>query len=168
VGRYTLKEIVQGKPMGHPSHPMFVHFPAAYYVAALGFDVLSRAGSFPAAPVAATWLIAGSVLFWIPLVVTGLVDWAGMRKGGKARHTANRHLLLQLMAASLFLVALILRWPDREIAEAKTIWIALEAVGTLLMAAGNWFGGILVYRMSMRVGEMPAPKQTPASEAAAS
>lgn len=166
AGRYTLKEVVQGKLLGHPSHPMFVHFPIAFYIGALGFDVLSRVGSFDAAPVAATWLIAGAALVWVPLVVTGLVDWAGTRKGGKVRKTANRHMVLQLSAAALFLVSLILRWPDREIAEAKTIWIALESVGTVLMLAGNWFGGMLVYRIGMRVGETPAAKP-PAEESAA-
>ncbi len=27
AGRWTLKDVVQGKPIGHPSHPLFVHFP---------------------------------------------------------------------------------------------------------------------------------------------
>ncbi|HVL89063.1 MAG TPA: DUF2231 domain-containing protein [Actinomycetota bacterium] len=156
--RYTLKDIVQGKPMGHPSHPMFVHFPIAFYVGALGFDVLSRVGSFESAPLAATWLIAGAALFLPVLLLTGLVDWSGMRPGGRARKMANKHMLLQLSAAALFIVTLILRWPDREIAEAKTMWIALEAVGVVAMGIGNYFGGLLIYKMSMRVGETPPSK----------
>ncbi len=39
---WTLREIVQGHPLGHPSHPMFVHFPVAYYIAVLAFDLLTR------------------------------------------------------------------------------------------------------------------------------
>lgn len=168
MGRYTLKDVVQGKPLGHPSHPMFVHFPVAFYIGALGFDVLSRVGSFEAAPIAATWLIAGAALMLLPVVVTGLVDWTTIRKGGKARKMANRHMTLQLIGAALFLLTLILRWPDREIAEAKTLWIALEGLGVIAMGIGNYFGGLLIYRMSMRVGEMPPAKPAKAEEPVAS
>ena len=42
AGRWTLKDVVQGKPFGHPSHPPFVHFPSALLPAALVFDVASR------------------------------------------------------------------------------------------------------------------------------
>ena len=40
--RWTLKEFVQGMPLGHPSHPMFVHFPVAFYLAVVVFDVMTR------------------------------------------------------------------------------------------------------------------------------
>lgn len=159
MARYSLKEVIQGKPLGHPSHPMFVHFPVAFYVGALGFDILSRVGSFESAPLAATWLIAGSALFLPVIALTGLIDWAGMKPGGRARKMANKHMVLQLSAAALFILTLIIRWPDREIAEAKTLWIGIEAIGVMAMGIGNYFGGLLVYRMSMRVGEMPAPKK---------
>jgi len=43
-------EILQGKPIDRPTHPMLVHFPIAFYIGALGLDVLSRIGRFPAAP----------------------------------------------------------------------------------------------------------------------
>ncbi len=39
---WSLKDIVQGKPIGHPSHPMFVHFPSALFPTALMLDVISR------------------------------------------------------------------------------------------------------------------------------
>ncbi len=33
---WTLKKIVQGRPLDHPSHAMFVRFPVAFSVGALG------------------------------------------------------------------------------------------------------------------------------------
>src|SRR5205823_5908394 len=54
---WTLREILQGKPIDRPIHPMLVHFPIAFYVGALALDLLSRAGRFPAAPLAGTWIV---------------------------------------------------------------------------------------------------------------
>ena len=33
---WTLREILQGKPIDRPTHPMLVHFPIAFYIGALG------------------------------------------------------------------------------------------------------------------------------------
>lgn len=148
---WTLKEFVQGKPLGHPSHAMFVHFPVAFTIGALAFDLLSRAGRFPEAPLAATWLIVGAFAGAAPAVVTGLVDWWGMAPGSPKRTVATRHMLFQVAAMAAFVAAFALRWSDRRAPEAHPVWIALEAAGVAVMLAGQWLGGVLVYRMGMRV-----------------
>lgn len=131
---------------------MFVHFPVAFYIAALVFDVMSRVGDFPEAPVAASWLILGAFAASVILVTTGLVDWWGMVPGSRKRRWATYHMLLQLTAFGFFVVNFVVRWPERYAAEAETVWIVLDAIGVVFMTVGQWFGGILVYRMGMRVG----------------
>lgn len=149
--RWTLKEIVQGKPLGHPSHAMLVHFPVAFYVGALAFDLLSRAGRFPEAPVAATWLIAGALIVTVPTAATGLVDWWGMVPGSSKRRVATRHMLLQLAAGAVFALDLAMRWAHRSSPEAAWSWIAVGGLGAAVLFGGQWFGGKLVYEMGMRV-----------------
>jgi uncharacterized membrane protein len=149
--RWTLKEIVQGKPLGHPSHAMFIHFPVAFYMGAFGFDVMSRVGHFPSAPLAATWLIMGAGLMTVPAAITGLVDYFGMVAGSTKRRWATRHLILQLLAATFFVTNLALRFGDRGIAEAKTVWLVLGGVGVVFLTIGQWLGGVLVYELGMRV-----------------
>jgi uncharacterized membrane protein len=148
---WTLKEIVQGKPLGHPSHAMFVHFPVAFYIGALAFDVLSRVGHFPQAPIAATWLILGAFAGSLLAVITGLIDWLGMVPGSRKRRWATKHMLLQLGAAAFFIANFAVRWTDRHQAEADVLWIVLGALGVAVVLVGNWFGGVLVYEMGMRV-----------------
>jgi uncharacterized membrane protein len=148
---WTIKEIVQGHPLGHPSHPMFVHFPVAFYIAILVFDVASRFGDFQEAPVAGTWLIIGAFIATAFAVTTGLVDWSGMARGSTRKRWATRHMIFQLLAFGTFVVNLILRWPDRQLPQAEVTWIVLDAVGVLFMTVGQWLGGILVYRFGMRV-----------------
>src|SRR5881396_2206320 len=57
---WTLKEIIQGRPVDRPTHPMLVHFPIAFYIGALVVDVISRIWTFPSAPLMATWLLIGA------------------------------------------------------------------------------------------------------------
>ncbi len=153
--RWTLKEIVQGKPIGSPTHPMVVVFPIALYIAALGLDIVSRLGHFPEAPVAATWLIMGGLLASIAVITTGLVDRTTIRKGSKARPAVNRHMSIQLTATAVMIVNLLVRWGSRYDQRAPIGWILLDAAGALLISVGGHFGGELVFRFGMRVGERP-------------
>jgi uncharacterized membrane protein len=155
---WTMKEIVQGKPLEHPSHPMFVHFPVAFYVATLALDILSKVGSFPAAPVATTWLLLGAFAASLVAVVTGLVDRATTRAGSVVRKKINQHMYLQLLTAVVFVVNFAVRWPDRHLAEAKPLWIVLDLIGVATLLFGQYLGGILVYGIGFRVGESgPSP-----------
>jgi uncharacterized membrane protein len=159
---WTLKEIVQGKPLGHPSHPMFIHFPVAFYVGALAFDVASRAGKFPEGPVAATWMLVGAAAGSVFAVITGLVDWWGMKPGSRTRHVTNRHILLQGLAAAFFQVTLLLRFADRNQPRAELSWIVLEAIGVLALTYGQYLGGFIVYRIGYRViPDKPAEPSKP-------
>lgn len=159
---WTLKEVVQGKPLGHPSHAMFVHFPVALYIGAFGLDVVSRVGHFPSAPLAATWLIFGAFAGSLFAVPTGLVDWWGMKPGSRTRKIANKHLLLQLTTASIFIVNAVVRWGGRNDPRAHALWLVLGAIGVVTLTAGQYLGGILVYRIGFRVySERPAPASQP-------
>jgi uncharacterized membrane protein len=149
--RWRPVEVLQGKPLGHPTHAMFVHFPVAFYIGSLGFDVASRVGSLPEAPLAATWLILAAFAGSVPAVVTGLVDWWGMVPGSTKRRWATRHMLAQLAAAAIFVADFVLRWPDRARPEAALSWIVLGAVGVAVLSVGQYLGGALVYEMGMRV-----------------
>jgi uncharacterized membrane protein len=131
---------------------MLVHFPVAFYVGAVAFDVLSRAGRFPEAPVAATWLIVGALVMTVPTALTGLVDWWGMVPGSSKRRVATRHMLYQLAAAAIFAAELALRWSHRGADQAAASWIAVGSPALVVLFAGQWLGGRLVYEMGMRVG----------------
>src|SRR5205809_8001348 len=87
---WTFREILQGKPIDRPIHPMIVHFPMAFYIGALGLDVLSRLGHFPAAPIAATWLILAALVGFLGAATAGLVDRSFIRSGSRLRKVATR------------------------------------------------------------------------------
>lgn len=153
---WTLKEWVQGKPIGHPSHPMFVHFPIAYYLAVLVFDVMTRLDANPGLVQAGTFLLVGAALATLILVITGLVDYLSMVPGSSKRKIGTRHLVANVAAAGFFLTALVLRWGERTAAQADTLWIVLEAIGFGIVSVAQYFGGVLVYEKGMRVSTAAA------------
>ncbi|MGH2662281.1 MAG: DUF2231 domain-containing protein [Actinomycetota bacterium] len=148
---WTLKEWVQGRPLGHPSHPLFVHFPIAFYLAVLVFDVMTRIEPNRGLVQAGTYLLIGAGLATVGAATTGLIDWWGMVPGSSKRRIATRHLLFQVTAAIFFLTSLVIRFGDRFQPRAETLWIILEAVGYLIIVVGQYLGGVLVYEKAMRV-----------------
>ncbi len=153
--RWTLRDWLQGKPLGHPTHAMFIHFPVAFYVGALSLDVLSRLGRFPPAPLAATWLLLGAFAGTALAIPTGLLDWLAMVPGSRKRRWATRHMLVQVAALVVFVVDAVVRWSGRGRPRASLVWIGVELVGVLVLLVGQWLGGVLVYRLGMRVSTGP-------------
>ena len=149
---WTLTEIIQGKPVDRPTHVMFVHFPIAFYIGALLIDVVSRLGTFPSAPLMATWLILGAFIGTVAAATTGLVDRSTMRPGSKIRKKATTHMLVQLAAAVIFVVVFAIRWGSRHDPKASWLWIVLELIGALIVSVGADLGGQMVYKMGFRVG----------------
>ncbi|HXF57954.1 MAG TPA: DUF2231 domain-containing protein [Actinomycetota bacterium] len=160
---WTLLEIVQGRPLRHPSHALFVHFPVAYYLAVLAFDVATAARPSPGLVFAGTLLLVGAFAASALAVTTGLVDWWQMVPSSRKRRWATRHMLFQLGAFGLFLSAFLLRWPHRHDPSAHVSWLAVEALGALVLLVGQWLGGVLVYEMAMRVstGRRGEPERLP-------
>jgi uncharacterized membrane protein len=151
AGRWTVKDVVQGKPLGHPSHAMFVHFPSALLPTAFIFDVLSRIDADLTLTRAAFYNVAFGLTIAALAATTGLVDYLPMIGGSRKKQLGTYHLIAQVSAVSLFGISLIVRCFDFD--ATQTPWPALipAAAGALVIGVGNYFGGTLVYRQGMRV-----------------
>jgi uncharacterized membrane protein len=149
---WTLREIVQGKPVDRPTHPMLIHFPIAFYVGALGMDLLSHFGTRPSAPLAGTWLILAAFAGFGAAATTGLVDRSTMKPGSKIKKIATRHMLVQYAAVAIFAVNFGVRWSHRHDARSSVLWILLDVIGVLTMTVGADLGGQMVFKMGYRVG----------------
>ena len=148
MGKWTLRQWVQGVPIRHPTHPMLVHFPTALYPAAVALGLISRVTNTPEYGRAAAYVLVMGVASSLFAAVTGLVDWAGMIRGSTKRRAATRHLVVQVAAQLLALEALVLYFRNGIPSIAA---IAVLVTACVTMFAGNFLGGMLVYRMGMRV-----------------
>lgn len=156
---WTLKEWIQGKPLGVPTHSMVVHFPVALYLGVIVFDVMSRITPGSGLVLAGTYLLLGGLLGTVVAASLGLVDWVGMIRGSSKRRLATQHMLVQLVAAAFFVVAFVLRWPDRTATQAEFSWIVIEVLGYLVLIVGQHLGGTLVYQKAMRVSTGGADRE---------
>lgn len=151
AGRWTLKDVVQGKPLGHPSHAMFVHFPSALLPAALVFDVLSRFDADLTLTRAAFYDIAFGLTIASLAAITGLVDYLPMVGGSRKKQLGTYHLIAQVSAVSLFGLSLLVRAFDYDATQTPWPALILAVAGALAIGVGNYLGGTLVYRQGMRV-----------------
>lgn len=151
AGRWTLKDVVQGKPFGVASHALFVHFPAALLPAALVFDVISQIEANITLTRAAFYDIALGLAVAGGAIVTGLVDYLPMVGGSRKKTLGTYHLIGQIVALSCFGLSLLLRAFDYDAEETGLPAMALAGIGALTLSIANHFGGQLVYRQGMRV-----------------
>lgn len=154
---------LEGRPLGHPLHPLLVHLPIGLWTLSVGFDVASQlaAGRAWLVP-AAFYTLALGLAAAIVAALFGLVDWADIRADHPARKVANTHLVLNLVAVGLFLVSGWLRLgaPDAAPTPAAPLAVSVLALGVLYVS--GYLGGRLVYDEGIAVGRHRRASELPA------
>lgn len=134
---------------GHPIHPMLIPFPFAFLTGAFVFDVIGRVAVRAPWVTIAGYLAAVGVLTALLAAVPGFIDYLRTvppKSSGKRR--ATTHMLLNLSAVALFIVAILLR--RGSVAPATSVLI-LEGLAVGMLSVGGWLGGVLVSRNQISV-----------------
>ena len=108
----AFKELLQGKPFGHPLHPALVHFPIGLFVLSLRFDLASyffREANWLTG--AALSILSLGILMALLAALPGLVDWLNIRSDHPSKGRATTHMLLNLATIGLFIINLLLGGP---------------------------------------------------------
>jgi uncharacterized membrane protein/nitrite reductase/ring-hydroxylating ferredoxin subunit len=160
-----LKDLLEGKPLRHPIHPMLVHFPIGLFVLSfildlVNFSLSGRPYLVPASFYAMLLGIITALLAAIP----GFVDYTDIRRDQPGKRTATVHMTLNLIVVAIYALNLWIRAP--ALAEAKVSWIplVLSVIGIGLLSASGYLGGRLVYDEGIAVGRhkryTPTPQET--------
>jgi uncharacterized membrane protein/nitrite reductase/ring-hydroxylating ferredoxin subunit len=148
-----IKDFLQGKPLGHPLHPLLVHLPIGLFVLSFILDALSFFLAQPGLFQAAYWSIALGIGMALLAAAPGFVDYAEIREKHPAGQTATWHLLLNVGAIVLYGVTLGIRYPGLG-ESLRPTWIefllALAALGIIMFS--GYLGGSLVYDDGIAVG----------------
>jgi nitrite reductase/ring-hydroxylating ferredoxin subunit/uncharacterized membrane protein len=149
------KRLLQGRPLGHPLHPMLVHLPIGLWFLSFALDVIALftdpggdAGSTALAKATFYLLVlglAGALL----AIVTGFADYMDVRKDHPARGTATWHMALNLAAFVVFGLSALLRLDVTGFALMPAI---VSAVGIVLVGVSGYLGGVMVYDDGLAVG----------------
>src|SRR3954467_6030366 len=109
----SIKQLLQGKWLGHPLHPALVHVPTGLWPAALVFDLVGHFGPGSPALVRASF---GCILFGLiaalPAIPTGLADWWEIKPERPARRLGLWHMGLNSLVFMLMSIDLWLRYTD--------------------------------------------------------
>jgi len=161
-------DLLKGKWLGHPLHPLLVHVPMALWPAALLFDLLSRAGFGGNAMVRTSFFAIGLGLAVALLAVpTGIVDWSGIKREKPAWKIGLWHMLLNAVVLILFAINFTLRLGNyREAALVPVAPLVLSIAGTLVLVVSAYLGGRMVYAYGINVARLSKGKWRKVAESA--
>ena len=140
--------------LGHPIHPMLVHFPIAFWTVAAAAYVADAAGFGEVATAVAKYSNGAGLIMAALAMIAGLFELRSIEAQSKTMQVATWHMMVMATAWLCFLLALILpilSGPRVDLLVAQLASAASSVVGLLLMGAGGWLGGRLVYEFGTGV-----------------
>lgn len=134
-----LRDLLHGKPAGHPIHPVAVLVPSGAWISAAVLDLLPGNGR------AARTLIGVGVLSAAPAVAAGLVDWSIL--GRRQQRVGLVHAVANAAALGLYAAS----WATRTRGSRTGGGRALAFAGLTLVSVAGYLGGHLTYRQGAGV-----------------
>ena len=128
-----IKDLLNGVWLGHPLHAAATDLPIGSLLLVVVLDLIGQ-------PAAADIALVATILFMLAAAVTGAADYTDT--DGTARVRATTHSTLMVVALLVLLVSLGLRAGNPT---DRTIPIALGIIGFLIVTAGAYIGGDVVY-----------------------
>jgi nitrite reductase/ring-hydroxylating ferredoxin subunit/uncharacterized membrane protein len=131
-----LRDLLIGRWLGHPLHAVLTDGPIGILFLVIVFDVLG-------ASEAAAWALGVGILAMVGAALAGFADYADT--DGKARERATLHSSLMVIALVGYSLSLLLRFPVVASVPASTAAVAASIVSFLILSAGAYVGGDVVY-----------------------
>lgn len=132
---------------GHPLHAILVHFPLAFLTFSPVWQAVAIWLEQPEWWVFNFWtLVVGLVTAFLAMI-PGFVDYARLPREHAAEKPATWHLVSMLIAAGLFIAAVVIQGgPQAPAAGRHYVIFGLSLLGMLIASGGAWLGGELVFR----------------------
>jgi nitrite reductase/ring-hydroxylating ferredoxin subunit/uncharacterized membrane protein len=128
-----IRDLLQGRWLGHPIHAAVTDIPIGMLLGSVVLDLIGQ-------PTAADITLVGTILFMLAAAVAGLADYSETE--GAALTRATLHATVMTIALVILIVSVVLR---AGAPADRTVPIALSIIGFLLVTAGAFVGGDVVY-----------------------
>ena len=134
-----IKDLLNGTWLGHPLHSATTDVPMGALLVSVVLDLLNQ-------PIGADVALLATVLFMLAAAVSGAADYVDT--DGTPRVRATLHSTLMVVALVILVVSLVLRAGSPA---DRTIPISLSIIGFLIVTAGAFVGGEVVYALGNMV-----------------
>ena len=129
----------------HAQHVVLIHFPIGLFLAAVGFDFLSRILRKPMLALVAYYNLMVAAIMCIPVLASGLLAWRLQLRGQPLKGLLLQHLLLGVCSTVLIWLVW---WVHRRAARTPgggvpNYRLALEVAGAACVALTAHLGGFL-------------------------
>ena len=128
-----IRDLLQGRWLGHPLHAAITDIPIGLLLGSVVLDLIGQ-------PSAADITLVGTILFMLAAALSGLADYS--ETDGLARTRGTLHATLMVIALIVLIVSAVMR---AGAPADRTVPIALSIIGFLIVTAGAFVGGDVVY-----------------------
>ncbi len=143
---------------GHPIHPPLTAFPIGILTIGLVWEIVAFFAANPMWWQFAFWSLVAGLALSALTAVSGFIDFAAIPQDDPAEGMAIWHMTANVTAVLLFIGSAIsignLAPPSDT---RKYLAVALAAAGFIVLGAGGWLGGHLVFHYGIGVDEKPPP-----------
>lgn len=159
-----VKDLLQGKPMGHPLHPLLVHFPVGLFVLSLLFDLSVFLGTGNTAVRGAFYTLVAGFVMGVLAAIPGVVDWSDIRGDHPAKKPATTHMWINIALLVAAAINGAVRLPSLDESTTPIGAQLLSFIGVGLLSVSGFLGGKIVYDDGVGVGRhrrhAPLPEHT--------
>ncbi|HEY7737085.1 MAG TPA: Rieske 2Fe-2S domain-containing protein [Candidatus Limnocylindrales bacterium] len=145
---WPIKDFLNGRWLGHPVHSALTDVPIGAFTVALVLDLIDAWNLFGVGDLslAADVSLFIGILSMLAAAVAGLADYTDT--DGTARMRATVHATLMVVTLVVYAVSLLMRLGNPE---DRALPILVGVVGYLLITAGAFVGGDIVYTIGNMV-----------------
>jgi len=131
---------------GHPLHAVLSDVPVGLLGTSLVWDAVGLWRGEAVWWAISFWTIALGLAAATAAAAAGFIDYAAIPQNDPAQATAIRHMLFILGALAPYAASLAVRGGPAAPAGGAAIGaFVLEGLGLLLLSAGGWYGGHMVF-----------------------
>jgi nitrite reductase/ring-hydroxylating ferredoxin subunit/uncharacterized membrane protein len=159
-----LRDVLQGKPLRHPLHPLLVHLPIGFFFLVLVLDAASYVFESAGLVRAAFYALAAGLIGAAVAAVPGFVDYADIRDDHPAKKVATLHMMLNLLMVGIYGASFGLRVGSVDAASTPILPLLVSLGGFAVLSVSGYLGGRIVYEEGVAVGRhrrrTPTPQRT--------
>jgi uncharacterized membrane protein len=143
-----IKNILQGRFMRHPLHPVLVHLPIGFWIASLIFDIIYTATGNTALSTASQYAIGIGIVGALLAAPAGWAELVDIPKATVTRRIALTHATLNIFVIALYVLNFFMRGGFRggPIFAVTGTEVILNAISVGNLMVSGYLGGTLVYQ----------------------